>query len=267
MTTLEKVVALLESSLVEPNGSVKATKGHQGKDNKMPPMSHTFMALVATMAPYLPRESFGALFDVASALLPRQDDPQLQKKAYQLVSRLARSETGRTALRERSQELGELMLGSAEKLSTPARKDRLAAIAQVVEFTPRENLHFVPSILSEIVISLKEANEKARTAAFDLLVRMGEKMERGGTVKNSLVPGLPQDAPDVPASLEEYFTMVSAGLTGSTPHVISASITALTRLLYHFRGWSGLFFVFYLLFFPTRQGQLATKLQVRFSSG
>ena len=46
---------------------------------------------------------------------------------------------------------------------------------------------------------------------------------------------MPDDAPAVTANLEEYFTMVSAGLAGSTPHMISASITALTRILYHFR--------------------------------
>ena len=63
-------------------------------------------------------------------------------------------------------------------------------------------------------------------------------MRQGGVVMNSKVPHMPDDAPDVQASLEEYLTMVSAGLAGSTPHMISASITALTRILYHFRGWS-----------------------------
>ena len=42
------------------------------------------------------------------------------------------------------------------------------------------------------------------------------------------------DAPIAQASLEEFFTMVSAGLVGSTPHMVSASITALTRILYEF---------------------------------
>ncbi|KAL1605389.1 pre-rRNA processing protein [Paraconiothyrium brasiliense] len=38
------------------------------------------------------------------------------------------------------------------------------------------------------------------------------------------------------ASLEEYFTMVSAGLAASTPHMISASITAVTRILFEFHS-------------------------------
>jgi ribosomal RNA-processing protein 12 len=64
---------------------------------------------------------------------------------------------------------------------------------------------------------------------------MGEKMAEGGTVLNAKVAHMPDDAAPVEASLEEYFTMVSAGLAGSTPHMISASITALARLLYDFR--------------------------------
>lgn len=38
------------------------------------------------------------------------------------------------------------------------------------------------------------------------------------------------------ASAEEYITMVGAGLTGTTPHMISASINALSRLLFEFKG-------------------------------
>lgn len=40
----------------------------------------------------------------------------------------------------------------------------------------------------------------------------------------------------VKASVEEYMTMVAAGLVGSTPHMISATITAISRLLFEFRG-------------------------------
>ncbi|KAI9745378.1 MAG: hypothetical protein M4579_007650, partial [Chaenotheca gracillima] len=66
---------------------------------------------------------------------------------------------------------------------------------------------------------------------------MGEKIAStsGAKIDNSKISHMPDDAPSVDATLEEYFTMVSAGLAGSTPHMVSASITALTRILYHFR--------------------------------
>lgn len=192
------------------------------------------MDLVITIALYLPRDSYRSLFRMAEIMINKEDDPQLQKKAYKLIPRLAESEMGKAALKDRNGELQQLLLHSAEKASSPARRDRLSAILQVIEFLPQSDLHFIPSILSEVVISAKETNEKAREAAYHLLVAMGEKMAEGGQVVQMNVPNMPADAPTVEASLEEFFTMVSAGLAASTPHMISASITAATRILFQF---------------------------------
>ncbi|KAM3081869.1 pre-rRNA processing protein [Clarireedia jacksonii] len=240
METFERVSTALASSLAEAGAQTQAEKQKQKQQNatdKMPPMSHTLMDLVITISIYLPRESFSTLFNMAALIIVKDDDPQLQKKAYKLIPRLAESETGKAALQERNSELQELLLSSAEKVSTPAKRDRLGAISTLIPFLPNDSLHFIPAILSEVVISCKETNEKARTTAFDLLILMGEKIASasGSIIENSKVSHMPDDAPSVTASLEEYFTMVSAGLAGSTPHMVSASITALTRILYHFR--------------------------------
>ncbi|KAI8934959.1 hypothetical protein NX059_008625 [Plenodomus lindquistii] len=235
METFERVATNLEASLPETGSQTQADKQKLGKDQtKMPPMSHTLMDLIITISLYLPRESYRSLFRMAEIMINKDNDPQLQKKAYKLIPRLAESEMGKAALKDRNGELQLLLLNSAEKASAPARRDRLNAILQVIEFLPQDNLHFIPSVLSEVVISAKETNEKAREAAYNLLVAMGEKMAEGGQVVQTKVPNMPADAPTVEASLEEYFTMVSAGLAASTPHMISASITAVTRILFQF---------------------------------
>jgi ribosomal RNA-processing protein 12 len=240
METFERVTTMLESSLAETGVQTQAEKQKQKQNNaedKMPPLSHTLMDLVITISVYLPRECFSTLFNIASIIIIKDDDPQLQKKAYKLIPRLAQSSSGKAALQERNPELQQLLLSSAEKVSAPARRDRLAAISTLVPILSNESLHFIPSILSEVVISCKEVNERARMSAFDLLILMGEKIvsASGSKIENSKVAHMPDDSPAVTASLEEYFTMVSAGLAGSTPHMVSASITALTRILYHFR--------------------------------
>ena len=38
------------------------------------------------------------------------------------------------------------------------------------------------------------------------------------------------------ATLEEYMTMVAGGLAGATPHMISATVTAISRLVFEFQG-------------------------------
>ncbi|KAF2005141.1 ribosomal RNA-processing protein 12 [Amniculicola lignicola CBS 123094] len=237
METFERVATNLEAALAESGPQTQADKQKQDKtQTKMPPMSHTLMDLVITISLYLPRDSYPSLFRMAATLISKDDDPQLQKKAYKLIPRLAESDLGKAALRERNGDLQELLLQSSEKASAPSRRDRLAAISKIIDFLPETDLHFIPAILSEVVISAKEVNEKAREAAYDLLVSMGEKMALGGTIIQSKVPNMPEDAPSVEASLEEYFTMVSAGLAATTPHMISASITAVTRILYEFHS-------------------------------
>ncbi|KAI1210328.1 NUC173-domain-containing protein [Annulohypoxylon truncatum] len=232
--TFDRVSTMLASSLAELDDSKE--KNQKSKE-KMPSTSQTLMDLVITMSIYLPRQSFGPLFNIAALVIVRDDAPQLQKKAYKLIPRLAESEIGKAALQERNGELQGLILSSAEKVSVPARRERLAAITALVPFIPATSLHFIPSVLSEVVICCKEQNEKARTSAFELLVLMGQKLAeaKGSPIDNSKIPHMPKDAPPVSASIEEYITMVSAGLAGSTPHMISASITALTRILYEFR--------------------------------
>ncbi|KIW06263.1 uncharacterized protein PV09_02735 [Verruconis gallopava] len=227
--TFSRVIALLESSLSEAD---KNGTGKQGND-RMPPMSHTLMDLVITIAAYLPRDSLGTLFKVASVVLQREDS-NLQKKAYKLIPRLAETDVGKLALQERNEELQALLLQTSIKTQAAARRQRLAAILQIIRTLPPTDLYFIPAVLPEVVLCTKETNEKTRAEAFDMLVAMGEKIMGGGTIQQSRVPNMPADAPPTEASLVEYFTMVSAGLAGSVPHSISATILALTRILHEF---------------------------------
>lgn len=236
--TFRRVTTLLESALADSIPQTQATKQKQKQPatEKLPPQSHTLMDLVITISIYLPRQTYPTLFSLAALILPQSSDPQLQKKAYKLFSRLATSPNGVSALQERNAELQALLLSTASSATPACRHDRLSAIATVVRHLPASDMHFIPSILSEVVISAKEVNEKARTAAFDLLVLMATKMSAGGTIAQSKIPHMDSSSPDVAASLEEFFTMVSAGLVGSTPHMVSASVTALTRILYEFHS-------------------------------
>jgi ribosomal RNA-processing protein 12 len=236
------VTGLLESELPSEEQAAKQGNLQKGTDNKMPPTSHTLIDLLIAMSIYLPRTSFANLFRIAAVVLNRDaSDPQLIKKAYKLIPRLASTETGQSALIERSEELQALLLSTADKTPSPARRDRLLAIHELVTYLPTSDLHFIPSILPEVILGCKESNDKARTAAFDLLIHLAKRItdtERnpaGTVIRNSLVPHMPNDTPDAAANLEEFFTMVSAGLAGTSPHMVAASVTALSRLFFEYR--------------------------------
>ncbi|KAG6142548.1 hypothetical protein E4U12_003224 [Claviceps purpurea] len=241
VATFDRVSNMLASELENAQKQKPHDKGEKGgqkgKDH-MPSTAQTLMDLVITMSAYLPRDSFAALFEIAAVIINKQDEPQLQKKAYKLIPRLATSDLGKEALQARNAELQQLIISSSEKVSGPARRERLAAITALLPFVPNDSLHFIPAVLSEVVISCKENNERARETAYELLVQMGQRMidANGARIDNSKVAHMPDDAPSATASIKEYITMVSAGLAGSTPHMISASITAISRLLYEFRS-------------------------------
>jgi ribosomal RNA-processing protein 12 len=242
--TFARVSAKLESFL--PKASEPAPPRPTASENKLPPASHALLDLVIAISTHLPRTSFQSLFSLASNILTNpaivSSDPQLVKKAHKLIPRLSTSTAGVEALEARSSELQSLMLSTADKTPLPARRDRLLALDTLITFLPTNDLHFIPSILSEVVLACKEANERARQAGFGLLVHLANRIadpERnppGTVIRNSKVAHMPNDAPDALATLEEVFTMVSAGLAGVAPHMVAASITALSRLLFEFHN-------------------------------
>src|SRR4051794_8598383 len=117
-------------------------------------------------------------------------------------------------------------------------------------------MHIIPSLIPEAVLGTKEPSEKARSAAFELVVVMGRKMSEGGVVKRNLVDGMMEQHSTegtcvrisfyilgtnvhiiiANASIEEYMTMIAGGLAGASPHMISATVTAVSRLVFEFQG-------------------------------
>ncbi|RUS35558.1 hypothetical protein BC938DRAFT_478477 [Jimgerdemannia flammicorona] len=227
--TFKKVLTHLSQSLVNSTPAIN-------DPTIPPPMSYTMMDLAITMVPFLSTDSTQHLYAlVTSSLLSREDEPTLQKKTYKVLNRMAECETGRAVLLHNINDLQTRLLDAMGATAPSSKKDRLQTLLNTVELLPSTDLHLIPSVLSEAVVCTKEVNEKARILAYDLLVSMGKKMREGGTVVNSKVDGMEEDMPDVKATIAEYFMMVTAGLAGSTPHMISATITSLSRLLFEFK--------------------------------
>jgi ribosomal RNA-processing protein 12 len=245
IATFERVAKMLEAELPAPDARASAKQQQQSRSKtNMPPTSHTLLDLVIALSSHLPRSTFSALFALASSILTNpsilKTDPQLIKKAYKLIPQLGLSEAGTEALKARNGELRQLVLNTSDTTPLPARRDRFLAINTLIEHLPSTDLHFLTTIMSEIVIACKDSNERARMAGFDLLLTAAAKIisagKQGAMIRNSLAPNMPDDTPDVQASVEEVFSMVSAGLAGVAPHMIAATITALSRLLWEYHG-------------------------------
>lgn len=228
-TTFKKVLGMLSQAL-ESNETVT-------NDPSMPPpMSHTMLDLAIIMIPFLDLESAQLLYNgTLQSLLSKESDPTLQKKGYKVLNHLMRCDNGRQVVAQHIEELQNHLLEATGSCTGSAKKDRIKTLKEVVELLPATDLHFIPAILSEVVLASKDNNEKTRNFAFDLLVSMGNKMKAGGIVKNSRLEGFDESFPDANATLGEFFTMLTAGLAGTTAHMIGATVGALSRVFFEFK--------------------------------
>jgi ribosomal RNA-processing protein 12 len=69
----------------------------------------------------------------------------------------------------------------------------MSFLAAVVQELPETSMHMIPTLIPEAVLGTKEPSEKARTAAFNLIVTMGHKMSAGGVVRRDKVDGMDED--------------------------------------------------------------------------
>ncbi|KAG5461743.1 MAG: NUC173 domain-containing protein [Olpidium bornovanus] len=213
--------------------------------------AHTMLDLALLMIPYLEVPLVTSLFSLVVPLLVSEtaaEDPILQKKAYKVLRAIGDIEALKIGvLQSNIADIQKKLIDSSEVTTASAKKDRLLFMIQVVSLLPASDLSLIPSLVSEAVVSTKEVNERARNVAYDLLVAMGRRMSSGGVIVRSNIDamcdagenGQEHEAQTVPATIDEYFTMVVAGLAGSTAHMVSATIMALSRLLFEFKDSLG----------------------------
>lgn len=188
--------------------------------------------LLILLLPFLDTSDINSLFCfcLTEDVLACRDNG-VQKRGYKLLGKSVASGKLQVDVLGTLRQLDSFMTG----LSPAAKRDRIVLLSLLVPGIPTSSMHVIASVIPEAVLGTKEPSEKARSAAFDLVVAMGKKMSEGGVVKRQMLDEMDEGATEVQASINEYITMVAAGLAGASPHMISASITAISRLVYEFK--------------------------------
>ena len=206
-----------------------------------------FVELAMSLSEGLPAEATAMLLRGSRPLLSAPA-ASVQKKAYKLLARLAerRPEVVAGALDETVAALAD-GLGAC---ATAARRNRLRCLRHVIalfalkrreaieaveagqgggEGSDGEDggdgaggatdpLRAVAPFVGEIVLGVKESNQRTRLAAYELLVELARHMEEAGGDE----------------LLRRFFMMVVGALAGSTQHMVAAAVAALARLLFDF---------------------------------
>ncbi|PPQ62932.1 hypothetical protein CVT24_006172 [Panaeolus cyanescens] len=226
-STFEKVIQLFKTNLP------LSQKAHFGNHDDTGNMTVTAQDILVLLLSQISAADSKTLFELI--MKPEVlccKDNGVQKRGYKILSKLVESGKVTVDAEQVLRSLDEMIEG----LTPAAKKDRFYLLSALIDQLPSTSLHVIPSLIPEIVLGTKEPSEKARTAAFEAILSMGRKMSRGGVVKRSMIDGMEEDgAMDATASVEEFMTMIAGGLAGASPHMISATVTAISRLIFEFK--------------------------------
>ncbi|KAH7108388.1 NUC173-domain-containing protein [Auriculariales sp. MPI-PUGE-AT-0066] len=226
----KRVQDLLKKNLVQ-----NKTKPQYGKGSEGVAVLQATEDLLLLLLSHLSPVDSNALFSICiSADMLGHWDGGVQKRCYRILARLV--EIGRATID--SETALKQLLDQSQSVAPAAKKDRFTLFIQLLPVLPDTSLHMITTLVPEAVLGTKEPSEKSRSEAFEFLVAMGQKMAQGGVVRRDKVEGMEVDDDDqqeVQGSIEEYMTMVAAGIAGATPHMISASVTAISRLVFEFK--------------------------------
>ncbi|KAH3668905.1 hypothetical protein OGAPHI_002660 [Ogataea philodendri] len=230
--TFNKVCAILKQALDDEKETDLIKSDEPVAKSSIPKLSITMMDLIAQMAKYVPESCHNALFSIFNQTV-KIPDVQLQKRSYRIITKMLETEAGEQAALGFISNILSLLLETTDSTMTAAKSARFALMLAIIKLLPADQLHFVPAVVSEVIISTKSLNEKTRESAYQTLIVMATKMleNEGAPVRNSLND---PEMPDSVASLQEFFTICSAGLAGATSNMISAAITSLSCLVYEF---------------------------------
>jgi ribosomal RNA-processing protein 12 len=170
-----------------------------------------------------------------------EKDPAVQKKAYKILHHLI--EHRPDFYTANFEGIVEQLLQGSDRAISASRGFRIKCLKSVILhlLSDQQNMDLskIPSIgvenqdsysaiekakvlitpmIAEIVLSIKESNKKTRAAAFHLLI------EVAGTMDDN----------DPENGIVTISHLVLGGLVGSTSQMVSASVTALARILYEF---------------------------------
>jgi ribosomal RNA-processing protein 12 len=168
--------------------------------------------LAITLIPNLTEPSIDLLYNAIKPMLALDVSAPFQKRCYKILFSICHNFPEFVLKRERLLELVQLLTTSLLTCHVAARQMRLRCLVRIVEGFERENpvhMEAIPSIIGEVILCTKDSNGKAREVAYDLLLILADRC----------------------GSTRHFIEIITAALAARTPHMRSAAVLSLTRLV------------------------------------
>ncbi|RMZ56722.1 hypothetical protein APUTEX25_002811 [Auxenochlorella protothecoides] len=227
---------LKEAAAAAATGAGTATEAAAAAPD--PERRASLLELALALAGGLDARGVASLVKLAApAALAR--DPALQKKGYKVLAYVCERRADYLAEPGRRAALLELIVGGGAGALSAARRYRLRGVrwaaleAMRAEARGEARAETVSALIGEIVLALKEGNAKTRAAAFDLLVGLAHALQDAGA--SAALSTTPAAGPLAAlGGVGTLVTVLLGGLVGASPHMVSASVMGLARLLHEF---------------------------------
>ncbi|KNE55740.1 hypothetical protein AMAG_01617 [Allomyces macrogynus ATCC 38327] len=190
-----------------------------------------------------------ALLDLALLLLPRLPPRAVeplfelvlqgmasahQKKCYKMLAKMSTMDNGKAVLRAKLDVLeARVIAEDSLKTDAGAKKERLRFLCAVVDNLLAPSSELMARLLPEVIESTKEVNNKCRSLANELVIKLGEKMlekeNDDGDSDDAVMAGAGDHG------IERYVKLIAAGLVATSPMFVSATILVLVRVVYEFK--------------------------------
>jgi len=166
-------------------------------------------------------------YDMCILFLKDNTKQKEQKKAYRFLEEVCNSdkEVCKQFVQEHRREIQKVLISSATSVIKTSRGARLACLMNIVKLHPQlEKTKFLEDIVPEIVLSVKDINERCRNMAYQLLSIIAERF-----LDNS------EHFTNYMNMLMVYLEKIQLGVKPSIDDqkYISATLLALASLTYH----------------------------------
>ncbi|XP_073238782.1 RRP12-like protein isoform X1 [Porites lutea] len=220
LETVRVYLSITDSKLVATffaKGLEKLSSGERDAKSR-----NLMMDLVIAMTPYVNEKNIGILYDMAVPWLQATDVTQ-QKKAYRIFEQIcgADSESSLKFVVSHLKELQDILLKTLASSSSASKTPRLRCLAHIVRRLDKPE-QFIQAIIPEVILCTKEVAVKARSSAFTLLIECCNARFRSSDKSRQ-------------ECLTSFLELVVAGIAGS-PHMISATVISVARVVYEFRS-------------------------------
>ncbi|RLN81492.1 hypothetical protein BBJ28_00011961 [Nothophytophthora sp. Chile5] len=224
-STFKKVMQKLLEATTQAKRLEADDAGNAKRVTKLKHTAQAQMALAMALLAHVDAASVALLYRVIKPYLLDDADASMQKRSYAALVAICDAHPAFLAEEAQLQDLTRSICESLLTCSIPAKKMRLRVLAHLIRALQAQpasdglaEKELVPNLVGEIMLCTKEANGKAREAAFDLLVAMALLLR----------------ARDPQNGLMEFVQMVLGGLAARTPHMRSAAVVCLSRLVFEF---------------------------------